>query len=199
MKLLPPLIFALAFTIFIGAGCQKTTRRTAPMPSQQAAIATQDTLNEEEVQAAMRSQLEATYTATRALANDPTPDRYLAAVDTTGGDPQMLNEIRETWSQREQILKTAMPPLVGEQSKFIDIQQEGDWVMYYHIVDMGDVALLRGQRFRKTQTGWKMGMAGIVPLPKERFVNFRIEDLLQDIRDSRVMNITQVPSQSSNN
>ena len=197
MKSLSLFALALICTLFVGAGCQKPTPRPAPMPTPEVTTTTQNVSNEEETVAMMRTQLEATYTATRELAKDATPDRYLAAIDTTGGSTEMLNEIRQTWAQREQILKTAMPPLVSEQSKFIDVQREGDWVMYYHIVDMGDVALLRGQRFHKTPAGWKMGMAGIVPLPRERFTDFRIETLLQDIRDSRVMNIVPVPTQSS--
>ncbi len=179
------LSLALLLLVFMGAGCSSSSSSTMPPAAPAMNNAMQNNPQE-----SLQSQLERVYADTRALTNDPTPDRYLAAIDLTGADPENAAEIRDGWQNREQMLKIVVPDLKGSDVKFIQLVEEGDWAGYYYVLKVNDqMSLLKLQRFHKVNGMWKMATGALVRQPGTAFTNFDAEKMKQEIQASNIMQV----------
>ncbi len=182
------MLVAAMFLVTLGAGCQSTNAPSMSPPNSPSATA--PAMPTPSTPESLKMDLERVFAQTRALANDPTPDRYLAAVDLTGSDKETVDEIKDGWANREQMLRTVMPDMTGPNAKFIEIKEEGDWAAYYYLVKISnELAILKSQRFHKVNGQWKVGTGALTRQPISAFTTFNVEVLKQEIETSRVMSV----------
>lgn len=187
MKNLTPLLIVGTALMIVGAGCQQT-HSVAQSPSSTATPMTSSSTPP--TASSLKTDLEQIFRDTRALAKDPTPDRYLAAVYLEGSDKESVQEIKDGWANREQMLRTVMPDMTGENAKFIELKEEADWVGYYYLVKISDeLAILKLQRFHKVAGQWKVSTGALTREPISAFTNFNPETLKQEIATSRIMSV----------
>lgn len=187
----PYLLLVLTLMCFVGAGCSSSTAPASPQ-APNSAMNSNNSQNKP-----LKETLEDVYAQTRALMEDATPDRYLAALDLTGADTETVSDIRGGWANRKENMPVTAPDLTGPQTKFIQLVTEGDWAGYYFITDTGsDPSFVMVQRFHKTGDLWKVGTKGIIPQPRSAFTQFNAEALKELIKQSAVMGV--MPTGNSN-
>lgn len=113
------------------------------------------------------------YDAARVFLNEPTPERYLSAIDLSGTDANAAAAITKNWSNRKEPLGMEVADLFlpdvdlkDPKVKFVAFTTEGDWSAYYFLAEdprTSDV-FFGAQRFHKTNGTWKVAMRSYLPL-----------------------------------